>query len=123
MAIAAWSAKVVASSICLSVNGSRCGAGQHDDADRYAFAQHRNAKDAPEIAQSPAFESVVGIGIHVGNVNYFSSKEGAPYRRTSIRFDRNVFDGFDELVGKSVVLRAKKHAVLLARNRSPLGVA
>ena len=44
IAITAWSAKVVTSSICLSVKGSYRRAVQHDDADRAALAQERHAE-------------------------------------------------------------------------------
>ena len=44
IAIAAWSAKVVTSSICLSVKGRTSERDKAEDADRDSVAQHRNAK-------------------------------------------------------------------------------
>ena len=44
IAITAWSAKVVTSSICLSVKGRSVRRMQRDDADRTAVAQQRHAE-------------------------------------------------------------------------------
>ena len=44
MAITAWSAKVVTSSICLSVNGLTSRGVEHEDADRRPVAQERHSK-------------------------------------------------------------------------------
>src|SRR5271167_3704632 len=70
MAIAAWSAKVVTSSICLSVNGRTCER-QGKDADWDAFAQHWDAKNCAEVAQSRRFDQgVFRISLYVGNMNH-----------------------------------------------------
>ena len=50
IAIAAWSANVVTSSICFSVNGSHLSTYQSEDADRSPLPHHRHGKYGAEIA-------------------------------------------------------------------------
>ena len=52
IAITAWSAKVVTSSICLSVNGRTALRCKNDHPDRRAFAQQGNAEDSAIAAES-----------------------------------------------------------------------
>ena len=54
IAITAWSAKVVTSSICLSVNGRDLLSFQDDHANRHPLAQQRNAEHCTEAADSLA---------------------------------------------------------------------
>ena len=50
---------------------TRLRARQGNYADRYAFAQHRNAEHSAKTAQSLRFgEAVIGVCLNVGNVNH-----------------------------------------------------
>ena len=80
IAITAWSAKVVTSSICLSVNGSHLQRRiRIDDADRNAFAQQRHAENGAVPAQLLRTRASVifGIGQHIGDVNDPAFEHGA----------------------------------------------
>ena len=58
IAIAAWSAKVVTNSICLST-------------ERDALAQHRNGKHGAVITQSLTFnQGVFRISLYIGDMNH-----------------------------------------------------
>ena len=63
IAITAWSAKVVTSSTCLSVNGCDLCPRQKDDTDRKPFTQQRDAKRRAIAAKSYALgQLVVRVG-------------------------------------------------------------
>ena len=62
IAITAWSAKVVTSSICLSVNGSTARARQRDDADRRSLAQQRHAEHGADSRRAPGASCQVYSG-------------------------------------------------------------
>lgn len=95
-----------------------------DDADRLAFAQHRDADDGTEITQPLCLvEGVVGVRLDVGNVNDGPLKQCTRRCRAAIRHDRNVSDVLHEFGGKSVRLAAKKYAVLLPGDGGLLGIA
>ena len=63
MAMTAWSAKVLSSSICLSVKGRTSRAPTTIDADRHALAQQRHAEDASGSAGSSLRRDVTGTRI------------------------------------------------------------
>ena len=56
IAITAWSAKVVTSSICLSVNGRAAVTLQNNHADGHSFAHQRNAQYRAIAADPSAFD-------------------------------------------------------------------
>ena len=74
IAITAWSAKVVTSSICLSVNGATVLRIEHDDADRPPLAQQRIAEHRALLVHHP----VVRIGENVGHLHRGSLERRAP---------------------------------------------
>ena len=85
MAITAWSAKVVTSSICLSVKGRTDFRPKVDDADRRSFAQERDAKKRPRCANPAEFGiRVFGIGQNVEDMNDFAFKQDAPGYRSTV---------------------------------------
>ena len=59
IAITAWSAKVVTSSICLSVKRPHSFALHDDDSDRGSFAQKRNTEQGTETAEPLALKICV----------------------------------------------------------------
>ena len=82
IAITAWSAKVVTSSICFSVNGRTSCARQSQNADRNALAQHGHAEHGAKAAQSLGFRPrVVRVGQHVGDMNDLAFEQSAPENR------------------------------------------
>ena len=84
IAITAWSAKVVTSSICLSVNGRRwCVSDDH--ADRRAFTQQRDAKHSAETAQVSLPPAVVfRIRQNIGDVNGPTFEHDSADERTAL---------------------------------------
>ena len=70
MAITAWSAKVVTSSICLSVNGRTSARSNDQTPIGTAFAQQRHAEHGAEAAlRVHSRHRVFRIGQHVRHVN------------------------------------------------------
>ena len=89
IAITAWSAKVVTSSICLSVNGRTVPARQRDHADRGALAQHRHAEHGAHTRQaSGSTQRIVRVGLNIEHLNGFAFEQGPPDDRSAIRLDR-----------------------------------
>ena len=68
IAITAWSAKVVTSSICLSVNGRTSCARQGQNADRRSLAQQRHAEDSTKIAQLCASTKVYSGSVSTSGI-------------------------------------------------------
>ena len=69
MAIAAWVAKVVRSSVARSLNGSTSGPPDDQDADDLAVEQHGDAHGGPEAAVALDVEpAVLGVGEDVGDL-------------------------------------------------------
>ena len=71
MAMTAWAAKFVTSSICLSVNGSNLLAINDDHADGSSLLQQRHAKQRAQLPQvsTSSRQVVFRIGMHIGNVD------------------------------------------------------
>ena len=85
IAITAWSAKVVTSSICLSVKRPHGFALHDDDADRSSFAQKRDTEQGTETAELLAPKiCVFRISKNVGDVNYLAFHQRSPDSRTPI---------------------------------------
>ena len=92
IAIAAWSAKVVTSSICLSVNGRTSVRVNVSTPIRNALAQHRHAKHCAEAAElsGASGPSVFGITLYVRDMNNLPLKQGTPGPRIAPDLDRNI---------------------------------
>ena len=91
IAITAWSAKVVTSSICLSVNGRTSVRVRRQHADRHALAQQRHAEHGAEAAESLRLRpGVFRVGLHVGDVNDLAFEQRAPDDACRARLDRHV---------------------------------
>ena len=95
MAISAWSAKVVTSSICLSLNGCTTGRRQHDDADRDIVAQQRDAEDRAKTAMALRVQGIFGVGENIRDVNRAPLDCDAACHRAAIRNDRILPQEFD----------------------------
>ena len=81
MAMTAWSAKVVTSSICFSVNGLISIAPDHEDADGLVVAHERHGKHRPVaevVRHTAADREFVGRCLQIVNVNRHTFNEGAP---------------------------------------------
>ena len=79
IAITAWSAKVVTSSICLSVNGSTLVRVKNEDADRGSLAQQRDAERRAIVAKrQDAAHIVFRIGLDVVHMDDSSSSKARP---------------------------------------------
>ena len=90
IAITAWSAKVVTSSICLSVNGRtsvRVSARTPIGTPSRSIGTPRTVRKSPESLRLG--EGVVGIGLDVGNVNDPALQQRAPDDRAAIRLHRS----------------------------------
>ena len=107
IAIAAWSANVVTSSICLSVKGphlrTRTRSGRRWD----ALAQHWNAEIRAEIAQPLRLApSVLRISLYVRDMYHPAFEQRAPGRRTAFGLDWNILDIIHEFAREAVSLGA-----------------
>ena len=71
MAMTAWSAKVLSSSICSSENGRTSRAATVIDADRSALSQHRHRRDrfGSRTARVDLLVQIVRIELDIGNVD------------------------------------------------------
>ena len=119
IAITAWSAKVLSSSICLSVNGPRLAVRASDEhADRLALAQHRHGEDAAVAARAASSSSRLGSAASARTSGICTvsplDDRAAGRRAASARI------GSRRIASSSVVrqvapsLRARRHVAALA---------
>ena len=74
IAIAAWSANVVTSSICLSVNGRDCDASETKTPSAIALTHHRTARTVRKPPKRCALDQgVFRIGIYVADMDDLAS--------------------------------------------------
>jgi hypothetical protein len=124
IAIAAWSAKVDTSSICLSVKRPHLGAAQRQNADRDALAQHRHAEQGAKATKFPSYcKGVVRVGLDIGNMDDLAFKQRASGERAPVQCYRHIFDLFQEFRREPVRFGAIEHTVALAGDRPMLRVA
>ena len=100
----AWSAKVVASSICLSLNGFISIAGERERANGRPLAQEWDAKEG-SIAERLliASRAVFGIGQNVWNMNCLAFQRDTPGRAAAVRLYRMAQRVLHRLVCKTVI--------------------
>src|SRR6516165_3130221 len=102
----------------------RLGPRQGDHADRYTLAQHRNAEQRAEIAETLSLaKRVVAICFDVGNMNDNALEQGASGRRMAVDHDGNAAHKLHEIFGEAIGLGAVEGAVLLPRDRTLVSVA
>src|SRR5215831_2683650 len=97
-------------------------ADQNERADRDALAQHGNSKHGA-IPHPGRVESVVRIGIHIGDVNSTTFEQGASGGTTALWRDRQVSPAFHGFGGEAVAFGAVEHAIDLPGNGAHVGVA
>ena len=124
IAIAAWSAKVDTSSICLSVNGRTC---KRVNVSTPIGLPSRNIGTPSKVRYRAKplrlDKGVVRISEHIGNVHDFPFEQSTTVHRAALRLDWHIANQFDEFRREPVGLGAIKHAILLARDRRLVGVA
>ena len=99
-------------------------AGQSQNADRNAFAQHGNAEHGAKSAQSLGFRpGVIRVGQHIGYVNDLAFEQSASENSSALRFDRNIPDIVVEFRREAVRLGPKEHTISLASYRSLVRIA
>src|SRR5262249_53467782 len=120
MAIAAWSANVVANSICFSVNGRTS---ERVKAKTPIGAPSRASEHQGPSGSRRAAALRSRISFYVGNMNDFSFKDSASEDRAALRYDWNTTDVIYEFGGESVVRCAIEYIPLLPRNACTVGIA
>ena len=78
------------------------GARQRENADRHAFAQHRNAEHGAKTAQLLRFgERVFRVGQHIGNMDDSAFEQGASGDVAATRLDRHISGPVHEFGARS----------------------
>src|SRR5262249_29423394 len=123
IAIAAWSAKVVTSSICLSVNGSTV-LRVKKHAGRSALAQHRHAEDCAHVGEPGSYSQPylrICFGVH--DMNGLALEYDPAGDRPAIRPERMLFHVLLLLRGKAVARDMMVGAALGEPDGSPIRAA
>src|SRR5262249_21550213 len=80
---------------------------------------HRNTEDGAKAAQlSRLIKSVIGIRLHIGNMNDLSLEQGSSYRRAPFRFDRHIFHKLGKLIRASIGRGQNECSILFPRDAS-----
>ena len=127
IAITAWSANVVTSSICFIGERPHLESRQYDHTDRHAFPQQWDAEHRVSSSNPPLLGEIriskIGIGLHIGNMDDFALLRRAPKYRPPARLHRMVVHVLVVFGRVSVARHIRIGITVRAMDRRTIGLA